>query len=356
MIAARYATYGAPSEVLEVRADVAVPGQGGLREDEVLVRVEAAALNAADHKGMAGFYWRTQKRELPVTPASEVSGTVVDAGDGAAAQALLGREVWADLTGLDGAFAQYAAAPASVVGLKPASLGHAQAAALPVAGSTSLQALRQVGLSPGESVLLLGGATGCGAAGIQIAKALGAATVCTTAAAGSHELLQQLGADETVDYRSVDWREALAGRAFDVVYDCVGGRSAWVAARSRGILAPKGRYISIVGDTESRLGEPITPARSADTILRLLGRTARGAVTGQKYAILFKKPSSESLDELAGWVEAGRLRPVVEREFGPLAGPRGAEEVLGLFERAMGRAEGRVSGSSAGKLVLTIWP
>jgi len=264
--------------------------------------------------------------------------------------------VWADLTGLDGAFAQYAAAPASVVGLKPASLGHAQAAALPVAGSTSLQALRQVGLSPGESVLLLGGATGCGAAGIQIAKALGAATVCTTAAAGSHELLQQLGADETVDYRSVDWREALAGRAFDVVYDCVGGRSAWVAARSRGILAPKGRYISIVGDTESRLGEPITPARSADTILRLLGRTARGAVTGQKYAILFKKPSSESLDELAGWVEAGRLRPVVEREFGPLAGPRGAEEVLGLFERAVGRAEGRVSGSSAGKLVLTIWP
>jgi len=187
MIAARYATYGAPSEVLEVRADVAVPGQGGLREDEVLVRVEAAALNAADHKGMAGFYQRTQKRELPVTPASEVSGTVVDAGDGAAAQALLGREVWADLTGLDGAFAQYAAAPASVVGLKPASLGHAQAAALPVAGSTSLQALRQVGLSPGESVLLLGGATGCGAAGIQIAKALGAATVCTTAAAGSHE-------------------------------------------------------------------------------------------------------------------------------------------------------------------------
>lgn len=164
-----------------------------------------------------------------------------------------------------------------------------------------------------------------------------------------------MGADVTVDYRSVDWREELAGRGFDVVYDCVGGRSAWVAARDRGVLAPKGRYITIVGDTESRLGEPITPRRSADTILRLLGRTARGALTGQTYSILFKKPSSESLRELAGWVEEGRLQPVVERQFGPLAGGAGGGAVRDMFERAMGRAQGNVAGSSAGKLVLTIW-
>jgi NADPH:quinone reductase-like Zn-dependent oxidoreductase len=123
-----------------------------------------------------------------VTPGAEISGTVVATGSSAAAREWMGKEVWADVTGLDGAFAEYCACPAALLAPKPSTLSHAEATALPVAGSTSLQALRQVGLSAGEAVLVLGGSTGCGAVGIQIAKALGAATVCTTASAPTHSV------------------------------------------------------------------------------------------------------------------------------------------------------------------------
>ncbi len=183
---------------------------------------------------------------------------------------------------------------------KPSRLSFEEAAAIPVAGITALQALRDHGaVAAGQRVLINGAAGGVGTFAVQIAKALGAhvAGVCSTR---NVELVRSLGADDVVDYTSDDF--AHRGERYDVVLDCVGNRSFRDLSRT---VAPGGILV-IVGGGGGKLFGPLTQLAGA-LVRSRLGRTR---VTG-----MFAKIRHADLDALRTLVEEGTLTPVLDRTY-----------------------------------------
>ena len=181
-------------------------------EDEVLIRVQAAAVNPIDWKCRRGLV----QRELPAVLGEDVSGTVaVSRADGFAP----GDRVFGVTT--SGGYAEYATASALAITLKPEALSHEQAAALPVSGLTAWQALFDRGrLELGQTVLVAGAAGGVGHLAVQFAKHAGACVI-GTGSAPSRAFVLSLGADEFIDYTHVEVADAVTG--VDVAVDTVGG-------------------------------------------------------------------------------------------------------------------------------------
>jgi NADPH:quinone reductase-like Zn-dependent oxidoreductase len=215
-----------------------------------------------------------------------------------------------------GAYAEYVAAPARHFALKPASIDHIEAAALPLTGLTAWQALTEtVKLQPGQRVLVHGAAGGFGHVAVQIAKALGA-HVIGTARSSKHPFLRELGADEVVDYTSVDFADVLSD--IDVVLDPVGGD---YASRSLRVLRRGGALISLAGWDD-------VPARTE--------AEARGVSAG----FTLVEPDYAGLLAIAGLVQAGKLRPEISTVL-PLEQAAAAHR---LAER----------GGNTGKIVLRV--
>ena len=209
------------------------------RTNEVLVRVRAASVNPTDwkHRGNGGFLG-----EPPFVLGWDLSGVVEAVGIGVARFAP-GDEVFGMLSYPfgHGAHADYVTAPAAWFAPKPASLGHVQAAALPLVSLTAWQALVEYAdIQPGQRVLIHAAAGGVGHVAVQIAKARGA-YVIGTASAGKHGFLRDLGVDEAIDYREVDYAEAVSD--VDAVLDTIGGDT---STRSLRTLRPGGIVVSIL--------------------------------------------------------------------------------------------------------------
>ncbi|MGC1209308.1 MAG: NAD(P)-dependent alcohol dehydrogenase, partial [Ornithinimicrobium sp.] len=235
-------TYGSP-DVLEVReVPIPVPGEG-----EVLIKVHAASLNAFDWHVLRAdpFFVRLSfglRRPKIKALGADVAGVIDEVGPSVAGFEV-GDEVLGELgsCGL-GACAEFVSAPVCVLTHKPAEISFAQAAALPMAGVTALQALRdEANVKPGERVLIHGGSGGVGGFAIQIAKVLGA-QVTAVGSAGKMAQMSELGADEVIDYTSTD---AFAdGRMWDVIL----GVNGFQPLRTyRAALNPGGRYLMIGG-------------------------------------------------------------------------------------------------------------
>ncbi|MBB1039071.1 NADP-dependent oxidoreductase [Dietzia natronolimnaea] len=209
------------------------------RTNEILVRVRATSVNPTDwkHRGNGGFLG-----EPPFVLGWDLSGVVEAVGIGVARFAP-GDEVFGMLSYPfgHGAHADYVTAPAAWFAPKPASLGHVQAAALPLVSLTAWQALVEYAdIQPGQRVLIHAAAGGVGHVAVQIAKARGA-YVIGTASAGKHEFLRELGVDEAIDYREVDFAEAVSD--VDAVLDTIGGDT---STRSLRTLRPGGIVVSIL--------------------------------------------------------------------------------------------------------------
>ncbi|PAY24219.1 NADPH:quinone reductase [Dietzia natronolimnaea] len=209
------------------------------RTNEILVRVRAASVNPTDwkHRANGGFLGAP-----PFVLGWDLSGVVEAVGIGVARFAP-GDEVYGMLSYPfgHGAHAEYVSAPASWFAPKPASLDHVQAAALPLVSLTAWQALvENADLQPGQRVLIHAAAGGVGHVAVQIAKARGA-HVIGTASAAKHDFLRELGVDEAVDYREVDFAEAVSD--VDVVLDTIGGE---YSTRSLRTLRPGGILVSIL--------------------------------------------------------------------------------------------------------------
>ena len=240
MRALRYARYG-PPEVLEVvELPEPTPAAG-----EVKVRVDTASLNPLDWKIRAGHV-----RWIPVFPApprgmgSDFAGEIVGVGGGAISH-FVGERIFGSVQPFlrDGAFAEYIVADADRVVATPDNLDDAQAAALPVAGGTALQALAdEARLVRGQRVLITGAAGGVGHFAVQIARHFGAyvAGVCS---ADNLAFVRDLGADEVLDYARDDF--ARRGDRFDIVFDAAGA-SSFTAARP--VLSDTGCYINTGGN------------------------------------------------------------------------------------------------------------
>ncbi|KAD2803923.1 hypothetical protein E3N88_37300 [Mikania micrantha] len=222
MKAWQYAEYGSV-DVLKLATDVAVPE---INDDQVLVKVIAAALNPVDYKRRLGYFKATDS-PLPITPGYDVAGVVVKVGSGVKGFKE-GDEVYGDVNekALDGpkqfgTLAEYTAAEERLLALKPKNLDFVQAAALPLAIETAYEGLERAGFSEGKSILVLNGAGGVGSFVIQLAKLVfGASKVAATSSTGKLELLKSLGADVAIDYTKQNF-EDLPDK-YDVVYDAIG--------------------------------------------------------------------------------------------------------------------------------------
>jgi NADPH:quinone reductase-like Zn-dependent oxidoreductase len=288
--------YG-PPDVLELRG-VERPEPA---PDRVLVRVRAASLNAGDWRVLSGTPRLARpmmggiRRPKEPRRGSDVAGVVEAVGAGVTAFAP-GDEVLG--SGL-GSFAEYVAPLAKNLVRKPAGLSFEEAAAIPVAGITALQALRDHGrLEPGQTVLINGAGGGVGTFLVQIAKALGG-DVTAVCGPGSVDVARASGADRVVDYSGADFTRV--GGPYDLVVDNAGTRS---VRRMRRLLTPEGTYV-VVGSVQNPLGH-------------MASAVVQRPFTKQTLATFIAKIDGGDLAYLAALAESGKLRPAIERTY-PLA-------------------------------------
>lgn len=302
-------TYGTPDVLEEVSLPRPVPGPS-----QILVAVRAAGVNPTDWKHREGGLFLDR---LPLVLGWDVSGTVEAVGYGVTLFKP-GDEVFGMLPypyGL-GSHAEYATGPARAFAHKPAGIDHIQAGALPLAALTAYQALVDTaGVRAGQRVLVHAAAGGVGHLAVQIAKARGA-HVIGTASGAKHDFVRSLGADEVIDYRSVDFAEVV--QDIDVVLDPLSGDT---RARSLGVLRPGGILVSLLPGTDP-------------------DEAARAAQLGVRVETLLVEADRAGMEAIADLVEAGSLRAHIEAAF-PLA------------EAAKAHALGE-TGRTTGKIVLVV--
>ena len=265
------------------------------RRNEILVRVRAAALNPKDSFVRKGRFRAVSGRSFPKRVGADFAGEVVAVGAGVpeASQLEAGTRVFGMLqewTYRRGTVAEYVAVAPQELGPMPASLSFEQAAALPLVSLTALQALRDVaGLRAGDTLCIHGASGGVGTAAIQIGVALGA-VVTSTSSAANLTLCRSLGAREALDYAADD--PFAATRSYRVILDAFGNFS---LNRVKHALSEDGVYVTTV--PSARI--------VADTLRTLVGR--------RRARLVIVRPRRADLATLAGHVEAGRLRPVIDR-------------------------------------------
>jgi NADPH:quinone reductase-like Zn-dependent oxidoreductase len=223
--------------------------------------------------------------------------------------------------------------PENAAALKPANLDFVQAASIPMVGLTSLQALKErAQIKPGQKVFIPAGAGGIGTFAIQLAKHLGA-KVATTTSAGNVDMVRGLGADEVIDYKKQEFEDVL--RDYDAVLGTVRGDS---IKKSLQILKSKGKVVSLIGPPDAAFGHSRGMSFFMVFVFGLLSRKIirRAKKRGVEYSFLFVHPDGGQLTEIAKLLDAGTIRPVIDKVF-PF---NQAKEALAYLEK--GRAKGKV--------------
>ncbi|TMR14650.1 NAD(P)-dependent alcohol dehydrogenase [Nonomuraea turkmeniaca] len=305
MKAIRYYRYGSP-DVLALE-DVDPPPVG---DDDVLVKVLAASVNPLDVHFMRGTPYLLRAQAGPSRPKSKGLG-----GDMAGRVEAVGRNVTRFQPGDEvfggrgiapversAAFAEYASFRQDrMLRKKPANLTFEQAAGVPVAALTAVQALRDKGhVQAGQKVLVNGAAGGVGTFTVQLAKAYGAEVtgVCGT---GNVELVRSIGADHVVDYTQEDFTRA--GRRYDLMIDMAGNHP---LSAIRRVLAPKGVLVGVGGPVK---GLWISP------VIDLVKMLAYSRVISQRMTPMLARISGDDLDVLREFIEAGKVTPVIGRTY-----------------------------------------
>lgn len=318
------------SKVALRAAEVADPE---VREDDVLVQVHAAAVNLLDSKLRSGEFKLILPYRVPFVLGHDVAGVVV--GVGARVKRFKpGDEVYARPSDHRiGTFAELIAVQENDLALKPKNLTMEEAASIPLVGLTAWQALVERGrLARGQKVFIQAGSGGVGTFAIQLAKHLGA-TIATTTSASNIDMVRDLGADVIVDYKTEDFEARLSG--YDLVLHSQDGEA---LEKSLRVLRPGGRLVSISGPPDPDFAKEIGAPWFVRLFARLLssGTRRRARSLNATYSFLFMKASGEQLREIAALIEAGAVRPVVDRVF-PF---QSTNEALAYVET--GRAKGKV--------------
>jgi len=300
--------YGGP-EVLQIATDLATPRVG---PNGVLVQLHATSVNPVDWKFRQGLLDAVRPVVFPVIWGCDLSGVVTEVGT-SVTLFKPGDEVYGFKDGYvaktyRGTYAEYVVAPEKSLAKKPNNLGHMEAACVPLAALTAWQALLGQGkLKQGQRVLIHAGAGGVGVMAIQIAKAFGD-FVAATGSTRNHDLLRELGADLAIDYTR-ERIDAIRPK-FDVVLDGV-GKSVW--GSSMRSLKFGGRLVTLaVPIPEQRAGKL---KFFAAAISGVAGGTVRGLLGGQRLLLMRVKPRGGELEKVSALIEAGKIRPVVEKVF-----------------------------------------
>jgi NADPH:quinone reductase-like Zn-dependent oxidoreductase len=320
MKAVVYEKYGSP-DVLELR-EVAKPSP---KDDEVLVKIHAVSINDWDWGLLLGatfldrlMYGLTRPR-YPIL-GSDIAGKIEAVGKNVT-QFHVGDEVFGDLSGRWGGFAEYVCAPQSALALKPSSMTFAEAASIPQAAMLAVQGLRDSGeIRPGGKVLINGAGGGVGTFGVQIAKLYGVEVTGVDSSA-KLDFMRSLGFDKVIDYKQQDF--AQGETRYDLILDAKTNRSPFDYAR---VLSPDGRYVT-VGGLVSRLLQVLL-------IGKLISMTSKKTMR-----VVALKPNKD-LAYMNELFEAGKAKPVME-EFHSLSKVPEAMRHFG-------------SGNHKGKVIVTL--
>lgn len=298
MKAAQINEYGG-SEVIEISGSAEKPV---LKEGQVLVEVYTASLNPIDYKIRLGYFKASPALIFPITLGTDFAGKVVEVAQGASGFKI-GDEVFGNaimLNGGSGTLAEFVAANIANTALKPKTLDFTQAAALPLAGASALQAIEEhINLQSGQKILIQGGAGGIGSLAIQLAKMHGAYIAATTSPQ-TLEFVKSLGVDRVIDYKSQDFSQII--KDFDAVFDTVSGET---ANKSLRVLKKGGIVVSMAGQFDSEM------AKQLGVIAITQGTNT----------------SADKLERIAQLVDTGKLRAQVDKIF-PLDKTREAFDYL----------------------------
>ncbi|MER9014791.1 NADP-dependent oxidoreductase [Mesorhizobium sp. M0898] len=304
-----------------------------LQDSDVLVEVHAAGVNLLDSKVKTGEFKLILPYRRPFILGHDVAGKVIRVGS-QVSKFKAGDEVYArPRDGRNGTFAEFIAVNEADVALKPENLSMEEAASIPLVGLTAWQTLiERANLKKGQKVFIQAGSGGVGTFAIQLAKHLGA-TVATTASAASADLVKSLGADVVVDYRKDDFEKVLSG--YDVVLN---SQDAKTLEKSLRVLKPGGKLISISGPPDAEFAREKGLNLMLRLVLRFLSRGIRAKAKrrGVQFSFLFMWAQGDQLSKITALIEAGAIRPVVDRVF-PF---EATNDALAYVET--GRAKGKV--------------
>jgi 2-desacetyl-2-hydroxyethyl bacteriochlorophyllide A dehydrogenase len=282
--------YGS-AEVLQYE-DLAQPQ---IQPNQLLVKVHASSVNPIDWKTRQGMLSLLTGNHFPLILGFDIAGEVVGVGS-QVTRFQPGDAVYGSTSFPGGAYAEFAAVPENLIAPKPTNLTYEEAATVPLAALTALQALRDQGnIKSGQTVLINGASGGVGMFAVQIAKALVAEVtgVCSTR---NLEFVKSLGADRVIDYTQEDFTEDAV--QYDIIFDAVGKRS---LSKCKRVLKPEGIYISTLPTPEVLIQSLLT-----------------AFFPGQKAKFVIERPNTEDLVYLKELIEAGKMRTVIDRSF-PLA-------------------------------------
>ena len=316
-----YHTYGSPDVLKLEEVETPTP-----KDNEILVKVQAAATAAGDWHLLRADPFLVRLMYGLLTPKYKILGADVagrvEAVGRSVTQFQPGDEVFGDLSRCGfGAFAEYVAAPATAFALKPTNLTFAEAAAVPVSAVTALLGLREGNIQAGQQVLINGASGGVGTFAVQIAKAFGAevTAVCSTSKVA---MVRALGADHVIDYTQEDFTKN--GERYELIMAANGYQPLSAYQRA---LTPQGRYVMTGGAT----------AQMFEAMLLGAWRSKKG---GQKLGNILVKPSQTDLQVMKELIEAGKVKPVIDRCY-PLPG---VPDAIRYVE----------AGHAKGKVVITV--
>jgi NADPH:quinone reductase-like Zn-dependent oxidoreductase/predicted acetyltransferase len=294
-------------------ADIAAPK---VSPGNVVVKIEAAAVNPIDWKIRKGEMKMVVRVPFPITMGGEYAGTISEVASDVT-RLKVGDKVWGCHPHEVGAFAEFIEAPEAAVGVRPAKLDVKEAASLPVGALTSLQALRDKGeLKAGQRVLVNGASGSVGIAAVQIAKVLGA-TVTAVCSEAKFDLVKGAGAAECIDYKKDDFTKL--GKKWDIIFDAAATKHFSTCHEA---LEAHGHYITTISSGGDMVSPVLNPVRS------------------QKSHFIFMKPNAADMDFVRGLVDEGKLKPFV----GPVFPLEKAAEAQSLAE----------AGKATGKVIVTI--
>jgi alcohol dehydrogenase len=304
---------------------------------EVLAEIHAASINPVDFKIRDGKVKLLVKYKMPLILGNDFSGVVIKVG-AKVTRFKVGDEIYArPRKSKIGTFAEYIAIHEDDIALKPKNLSFEEAASIPLVGLTTYQALIDIlHLQKGEKILIHAGAGGIGTFAIQLAKLMGA-TVATTASVAGENLVKSLGADEIINYKTEKFEEILNN--YDAVFDTLGGET---LEKSFEVIKSGGKIVSVSGLPNGRFGKEYGSGFFKTLLFSAASHklTALEKKHNAQYTFLFMKPSGEQLRIIANFIEAGKIKPIIDRIF--------------PFENAQEAMEFAESGRAKGKIILKI--
>ncbi|SCC42834.1 NADP-dependent oxidoreductase [Bacillus mycoides] len=306
-------------------------------EYEVLAEIHAASINPIDFKIRDGKVKMLLKYEMPLILGNDFSGVIVKVGS-KVTRFKVGDEIYArPRKNKIGTFAEYISIHEDNIALKPKNLTFEEAAAIPLVGLTSYQALHDImHLQKGQKILIHAGSGGVGTFAIQLAKIMGA-TVTTTASEAGANLVKSLGADEIINYKTENFEDILIN--YDAVFDTIGGTT---LEKSFNIIKSGGNIVSVSGMPNARFGKEFGSGFFKTLLFSLASKklTALEKKHNAQYSFLFMKPSGDQLRIIANYIEAGQIKPIIDRIF--------------PFEDAQKAMEYSESGRAKGKIIVKI--